>query len=181
MTHICVSTLIIIGSDNELSHSRHQAIIWTSAGILIIGTAETNFSESVSEIRAFPLKKMHLKCCLQVVAILSRPQFVKKKHYTQALQASVSISLGKTPAGGCLAEIFWRGVQPGSSQPTEGQNRTIGYEKWVKIKPLTIENVKFVPNLVICFEKKWWNWVKMAKYPNPPPQNFSKFWKRLVI
>ena len=22
--------------------------------------------------------------------------------------------------------------------------------------------VKFVPNVVICFEKKWWNYVKMA-------------------
>ena len=31
---ICVSTLTIIGSDNGLSPGRHQAIIWTNAGML---------------------------------------------------------------------------------------------------------------------------------------------------
>ena len=33
MTHICVSKLTIIGSDIGLSPGRHQAIIWTNAGI----------------------------------------------------------------------------------------------------------------------------------------------------
>ena len=33
MTHICVGNLTIIGSDNGLSPSRRQAIIWTNAGI----------------------------------------------------------------------------------------------------------------------------------------------------
>ena len=32
VTHICVSDLAIIGSDNGLSPGRHQAIIWTNAG-----------------------------------------------------------------------------------------------------------------------------------------------------
>ena len=45
MTHICVSKLKIIGSDNGLSHGRCQAIIWTNAGILLIGPLGTNFSE----------------------------------------------------------------------------------------------------------------------------------------
>ena len=36
MPHICFSKLIIIGSDNGLSPDRHQAIIWTNAGILSI-------------------------------------------------------------------------------------------------------------------------------------------------
>ena len=35
--HICVSELIIIGSNNGLSPERRQAIIWTNAGILLIG------------------------------------------------------------------------------------------------------------------------------------------------
>ena len=35
----------IIGSDNGLSPGRHQAIIWTNDGILLIGTLGTNFSE----------------------------------------------------------------------------------------------------------------------------------------
>ena len=44
VTHICVSILTIIGSDIGLSPERRQAIIWTNAGILLIGTLGTNFS-----------------------------------------------------------------------------------------------------------------------------------------
>ena len=42
VTHICVSKLIIIGSDNGLSPRRRQAIIWTNAGILLIRTLGKN-------------------------------------------------------------------------------------------------------------------------------------------
>ena len=45
MTHKCVSKLTTIGSDNGLSPGRRQAIIWTIAGILLIGPLGTNFSE----------------------------------------------------------------------------------------------------------------------------------------
>ena len=58
MTHICISKLIIIGSDNGLSPDRHQAIIWTNAGILLIGPLATNFSEILIEILTFSLEKM---------------------------------------------------------------------------------------------------------------------------
>ena len=61
VTHICVSKLTIIGSDNGLSPGRRQAIIWTNAGILLIGPLETNFSEILIAIEAFSFKKMHLK------------------------------------------------------------------------------------------------------------------------
>ena len=37
VTHICVNKLTIIDSDNDLSPCRRQAIIWTKAGILLIG------------------------------------------------------------------------------------------------------------------------------------------------
>ena len=57
VTHICVSKLTIIGSDNDLSTGRRQVIIWNNAGILLIRT----FSEILSEIRAFWFKKMYLK------------------------------------------------------------------------------------------------------------------------
>ena len=57
----CVSKLTIIGSDNDLSPDRRQAIIWTNAGILLIRTLGTNFSDFLTEIRAFSFKKMHLK------------------------------------------------------------------------------------------------------------------------
>ena len=61
MTHICVSKSTIIGSDNGLSPGRRQAIIWTDAGILLIGSSGTNFSEIEMEIHTFSFKKMHLK------------------------------------------------------------------------------------------------------------------------
>ena len=58
---ICVSNLTIIGSDNGLSPGRRQAIIWTNAGILLIGSLETKFSEILIKIHTSPFKKMHLK------------------------------------------------------------------------------------------------------------------------
>ena len=61
MTHICVSKLTIIGSDNGLPPDRRQAIIWTNAGMLSIGPLGTNLSEILIEIHAFSFKKMHLK------------------------------------------------------------------------------------------------------------------------
>ena len=61
VTHICVSKLTIIGSDNGLSPGRRQAIIWTNAGILFIGTLGTNFSEILGKIHSFSFKKMHFK------------------------------------------------------------------------------------------------------------------------
>ena len=61
VTHICVSKLTIIGSDNGLSPGRRQAIIWTNAGILLIRPLGTNFSEMLIEILAFSFKKMRLK------------------------------------------------------------------------------------------------------------------------
>ena len=61
VTYICVRKLTIIASDNGLSPGRRQAIIWTSAGILLIWTLGTNFSEILIEIHVFSFKKMHLK------------------------------------------------------------------------------------------------------------------------
>ena len=61
MTHICVGKLSIIGSDNGLSPGRRQAIIWTNAGISLIGPLRTNFSEILIVIQIFSFKKLHLK------------------------------------------------------------------------------------------------------------------------
>ena len=56
--HLLTSvTRVSICSDNGLSPGRHQAIIWTNAGILLIGPLGTNFSEMLSEIQTFPLRK----------------------------------------------------------------------------------------------------------------------------
>ena len=71
VTHICVSKLTTIGSDNGLSPGRRQAIIWSNAGILLNWTLETTFSEIFCE-NAFE------NVVWKTAAILSRPQCVKK-------------------------------------------------------------------------------------------------------
>ena len=68
VTHICISNLTIIVSDNGLSPGCRQAIIWTNAGILLIKPLATNFSEIIIKIQTFSLKKIRLKmssakCC----------------------------------------------------------------------------------------------------------------------
>ena len=61
VTHISVSKLSILGSDNGLSPGRRQAIIWTNGGILLIGPLGTIFSEILIGIQTFSFTKMHSK------------------------------------------------------------------------------------------------------------------------
>ena len=61
VTHICVSDQTIISSDNGLSPGWNQAIIWTNAGILLIGLLGTNVSEILIQIQTFSFKKTDLK------------------------------------------------------------------------------------------------------------------------
>ena len=61
VTHICVVNLTIIASDNGLLPDRRQAIVWSNAGILLIGLLGTNFNEILIEILTFSFKKMHWK------------------------------------------------------------------------------------------------------------------------
>ena len=76
MMHICVIKLTIIASDNDLVPGQRQAIIWTNAGILLIGPLGTNFSEILIQIHNFHWRKCIWKGCLplKLAAILSRPQ-----------------------------------------------------------------------------------------------------------
>ena len=72
VTHKCIINLTLIGSDNGLSPGWHQAVIWTNAGILLIGPLGTNFIEIIFEIQTLSFKKKYLKlssvkyrpCCL---------------------------------------------------------------------------------------------------------------------
>ena len=61
VTHICVGETTMIGSNNGLWPGRRQAIIWTNAGILLIGPLGTNFIEILIGIQTFSFNKMHLK------------------------------------------------------------------------------------------------------------------------
>ena len=69
MMHICVSKIIIICSVNGLSPARRQAIIWTNAGIFLIGPLGINFSETLNQnqyifIQVNALKMSSAKNCL---------------------------------------------------------------------------------------------------------------------
>ena len=63
-----------------------QAIIWTNAGILLIGPLGTNFSEILIKILTFSFKKLnHViqenafeSVICETAAILSRPQWVNR-------------------------------------------------------------------------------------------------------
>ena len=58
-TNIYVSKIIITGPDNGLSPYWRQPIIWTNAGILLIASLRTDFSEILIEIHIFSFKKTH--------------------------------------------------------------------------------------------------------------------------
>ena len=61
MTHICAGELTVIDSDNGLSPGRYEAIIWTNAGILLIGPLETNFSEILFQFQIFSIEENTFK------------------------------------------------------------------------------------------------------------------------
>ena len=61
VTHICISKLSKISSDNGLSPGRCQAIIWTNAGILLIEPLKTNSNVILIKINAFSFTKILLK------------------------------------------------------------------------------------------------------------------------
>ena len=82
VTHICVSNLTIIGSDNGLSPDRRQAIIWTNSGILLTGPLGTNFSEIlIQNSKSFIQENAFESVVCEMAAILSRPQCVNSKPY----------------------------------------------------------------------------------------------------
>ena len=90
VTHICVSKLTIIGSDNGLSPDRRQAIIWTYAGILLIGPLETNFSEILIGILTFSSKNAVESVVCEMAAVLCRPQCINPLKSRDAIWRHIS-------------------------------------------------------------------------------------------
>ena len=71
MTHIWVSKLAIIDSDN----GRRQAIIWTNAGVLLIGPLETKLQWNLNRnLYIFIQENVFENIVWKMVAILSLPQ-----------------------------------------------------------------------------------------------------------
>ena len=56
--HICISKIIIIGSDNDLLPGWCQAISRTNAGILVIEPLGIKLSEILSKLNLFSFKKI---------------------------------------------------------------------------------------------------------------------------
>ena len=75
VTHICVVKLTIISSDNGLSPGRHQAIIWTNAGILLIGPFILHWNDN-QDSYIFIQENAFENIVWKMAAILSRPQCV---------------------------------------------------------------------------------------------------------
>ena len=71
-THICVSGLTIIGSDNTLSPGRRQAIIWTNAGILLIWRNKLQWNLKRNSF-IFIQENAFEKVVCEMASILSRP------------------------------------------------------------------------------------------------------------
>ena len=69
-------TYAIIVSDNGLSPSRRQAIIWINAWISLIEPLGANFSEVVIEIHIFSFKNAFERVVWKMAVILSRPECV---------------------------------------------------------------------------------------------------------
>ena len=80
LTHICASKLTIIGSYNGLSPDRLQAIIWTKAGMLLIGPLGKNSGEIIIEIYTFShiQENAFENVVWKMATILSRPQCVRQ-------------------------------------------------------------------------------------------------------
>ena len=68
-------------------YGRRQAIIWTNAGILLIGPLVTNFDEVLIEIYTFLFTKI-VVC--EMVSILSRPHCVKCPIWTVKLVVCIA-------------------------------------------------------------------------------------------
>ena len=73
MTQLCARKLTIVGADNGLSPGRHQTIIWTNGGILLICTLGNLKRNSYTYIQENEFDNV----VSEMVAILSRPQYVK--------------------------------------------------------------------------------------------------------
>ena len=95
--HIYASAnLVSIGSDNGLSPRRYQAIIWTNAGILLIGPLGTNFSEILIKRQNFSFTKMQLK----VLSVMWRPFCPEGDELIQV----------RTPSVTMVCMLIWPGI-----------------------------------------------------------------------
>ena len=72
--------LTMIGSDNDLLPGRRQAIIWTNAGVILIGRLGNKLQWNLDRSRYISIQENALENVVRkIAAILARPQCVKLK------------------------------------------------------------------------------------------------------
>ena len=101
--YICVSKLASIISDNGLLPGRCLAIIWTNAGILLIGHLGTNFSENLIGIQTFSLKKCPWKCRLLNGVHFVSTSMCSSAHYQVIISGNYMLLMGNDEVIGTSA------------------------------------------------------------------------------
>ena len=163
VTHTCVSKLTkltIIASDNGLSPGRRQAIIWTSAGILLIGSLGTNLSEILIEMITFSFKKMRLK----VSSAKWRPCCLGLNVLTKKLSSLCVTSPNKTPdgcsaPGACNTKLTSQWVLSGTHNLVYGFTETEmsfwwNFHHWLHWK---LSKWQLPVQPVMKISSKWWH------------------------
>ena len=121
MTHICISKLTIIGSDNGLAPGRRQAFIWTNAGILLIGPLAPKFNEISNQNSYIWVQENPFENAVwKMTAIFSRPPCVKPQWvkvvadslmgvpmHEVLLDRQLSADTWKKDLGNEMYELFW--------------------------------------------------------------------------
>ena len=151
VTHICPCELTNIGSDNGLSPGRRQAIIWTNAGILLIGPLATYFNESLIEIQTFSLKKIRLKmssvkCLFRLgLNVLTEFRFAYKPNWS---------NLSPTNSATVFVIIAWGDCEVFDAWQNLWLHSIMFFGEWLTGLGLSMWSVDMTVRFVVCFKKK---------------------------
>ena len=140
MTPICISNLTIIGWDNGLSPGRHQAIIWTNAGVFLIGPWESNFSEHFDRNSYIFIQETAFENVVcKMAVILPQPQCHRLLTFATKEDNNIFIRVTHCQYQGC----WWSG---------DTNSQGISSHYWCSLNqifPLCIRRVKV--NFLISF------------------------------
>ena len=163
MTHICVGELTIIGLYNNLSPGGRKAIIWSNAGILLIGPLGTNFSDILIASETFLFTKMHLKMSPGKCRLFCQGLNV----FWLTLWQWASYQIRKIAVYACAGNVFpatdFKGSQPLVSDPGMHHCSCATHVPWCMSGSLTRgsgENVPGIPG--VCATR---NFTYMARGP----------------
>ena len=105
MTHTCVSKVTINGSDNGLSPGWRQVIVWTNAGMLLIGLQVNIAVKYLSKLIYFHSRKCISKC--RLINRVSASMYVETKAscVTSVITFGVSVHIFNKIAANFLTTI----------------------------------------------------------------------------